>query len=65
MRLLQYKCPKCGEKSEELVSDSSRPICKKCGAFLERDYSGKIYGSTGKSRGGCSGDCSHCSGCSH
>lgn len=65
MRLLQYKCPSCGVKSEELVNEGDRPLCKKCGAPLERDYSGKIYGATGKSGGGCSGDCSHCSGCSH
>ncbi len=65
MRLLQFKCPKCGKKSEELIKDGCIPHCRDCGAELERDYSGKMFGATGKPSGGCSGDCSHCSGCSH
>lgn len=65
MRLLQYKCPSCGDICEELVKEGERPICAKCGALLERYYGGKLYGATGKPSGGCSGDCSHCSGCSH
>lgn len=65
MRLLQFICPSCGKKTEEIVKDEKELFCKDCGAKLERDYNGKVFGATGKSSGGCSGDCSHCSGCSH
>lgn len=64
MPLLQYVCPACGSESEELVKNSEQEVfCKKCGEKMNRSYSGKMYGATGKSSGGCSGDCSHCAGC--
>lgn len=67
MRLLQFYCPVCGKKSEEFIKDGDdkKLFCRDCGAELKRDYSGKIFGSTGKQSGGCSGDCSHCAGCKH
>ncbi|MDY4186637.1 MAG: zinc ribbon domain-containing protein [Candidatus Borkfalkiaceae bacterium] len=66
MRLLQFYCPNCGKKSEEFVrADNDKFYCKDCGAELKRDYSGKIFGLTGKQSDGCSGDCSRCSGCKH
>jgi len=64
MPYLQYKCPSCGERFEELVAKYDDSVkCKKCGAVAERDYSGKIYTSTGKPAVKCSGNCKTCSGC--
>lgn len=66
MRLLQFYCTECGKKSEEFVKGGNEKLfCKDCGGELARDYSGKMFGATGKQAGGCSGDCSHCSGCGH
>lgn len=66
MRLLQFYCTKCGKKSEEFVKDGNEKFfCDRCGGELARDYNGKMFGATGKQSGGCSGDCSHCSGCGH
>lgn len=64
MALLQFVCPKCGQKSEELVRGEQTPLyCKQCGEKLVRDYSGRVYGSIGKSGATCTGDCKNCSGC--
>ncbi len=64
MPLFEYECPKCKEKTEVLVkSAEAKPTCKKCGSELARVYSGKMFGSTGKKSGACSGNCSTCGGC--
>ena len=64
MPLFEYKCPACGKQTEEFVKSFDRVVnCPVCGKPMERVYSGKIYSSTGKKSGGCSGDCKHCSGC--
>jgi len=64
MPLLQFVCPRCGQKSEELVKNTDSDFfCKNCGEKLVRDYTGKVYGSMGKAGGGCTSDCKNCSGC--
>lgn len=62
MPLFDFVCDKCGEKFEELVRDCNQAVvCPRCGGAARRNYSGKIYTSTGKQTGGCSGNCSTCS----
>ena len=62
--LLDYKCPKCGKKFDELVPSCETEVyCPDCKTKAERDYSGKVFGGFGKKGGGCSGDCKNCSGC--
>ncbi len=64
MPLLQYKCPKCGKRFDELVkSHLDKVVCPDCGGETVRDYAGTMYSMTGKSSGKCSGNCKTCSGC--
>ncbi|MDE6557559.1 MAG: zinc ribbon domain-containing protein [Clostridia bacterium] len=64
MPLLQYRCPKCGRKFEELVKKFSDPVaCPDCGETAERQYSGEMFSATGKPSKKCSGNCKTCSGC--
>lgn len=64
MPLFEFKCEKCGKKTEEFVKNCDIVVkCPACGEKMSRVYSGKIYSATGKKTGGCSGDCKHCSGC--
>ncbi|MGN0823124.1 MAG: zinc ribbon domain-containing protein [Candidatus Gallimonas sp.] len=64
MPLLQYVCPSCGKKFEELVKRYDRPVsCPACGSSAERDYSGEMFSATGKTVKKCSGNCKTCSGC--
>ena len=65
MPVFEFYCPKCNQKTEMLLkNEKSLPVCKKCGAEMQRVYSGKMYGATGaKNGGGCTGNCSTCSGC--
>lgn len=64
MPFLEYICPQCGYITEELVkSADDQPECPTCKNKMVRRYDGKMYSSTGKKGGGCSGDCKHCSGC--
>lgn len=64
MPLFEFECAKCGKKTEEFVKNCEVIVlCPDCGEPMARVYSGKIYSSTGKKSGGCSGDCKHCSGC--
>lgn len=64
MSLLQYKCPKCGKRFEELVKRYDDVVlCPDCGQVTERDYSGKMYSSTGEKKIKCSGNCKTCGGC--
>lgn len=64
MPLYEFSCPKCGKRTEEFVRSFDAVLpCPDCGEPMERVYSGKVYSSTGKKSGGCSGDCKHCSGC--
>ena len=63
MPLIELKCEKCGYDGEELVkADGIYPPCPKCGGKLTQNYSGKLT-VNGFKKGGCSGDCKHCSGC--
>ncbi len=64
MPILQYSCPVCGKKFEELVArHSDRVVCPACGADAVREWSGTVYSATGKPAPHCSGNCKTCSGC--
>lgn len=64
MALLQYRCPQCGRKFEELVRKYDEAVfCPDCRIRAERDYSGSMYSATGKPSKHCSGDCKTCGGC--
>ena len=64
MALLQYKCPACGKKFEELVKRfDEQVLCPECKQIAERDYCGEMFSSTGKQIKKCSGNCKNCSGC--
>ena len=64
MPILQYKCPKCGKKFEELVkSYDNEVLCPDCNTKAERDYCGDMYSATGKPTKKCSGNCKTCGGC--
>ncbi len=64
MPILQYRCPACGKRFEELVKKYDVPVaCPGCGAPAERDFSGPVYSATGKPVKHCSGHCATCSGC--
>jgi len=64
MPVLQYKCPKCGKKFEELVKKFDQPVlCPDCKTVAERDYCGEMYSATGKPVKKCSGNCKTCGGC--
>lgn len=64
MPILQYVCPHCGKKFEELVKkydDEAR--CPACGTPSARDWNGEIFSATGKAVKKCSGNCKTCGGC--
>lgn len=64
MPILQYKCPSCGKKFEELVKKfDEKVVCPTCGTAAERDYSGQRYSATGTRPKHCSGHCATCGGC--
>ncbi|MGN1372457.1 MAG: FmdB family zinc ribbon protein [Candidatus Coproplasma sp.] len=64
MPILQYVCPNCGKKFEELVKRFSDEVtCPDCKAKAERCYSGKVFSATGKKTVKCSGNCKTCGGC--
>ena len=64
MPILQYKCPQCGQKFEELVQKFDDPVpCPACGKQAERDWSGAMFSATGKKSAHCSGNCKTCGGC--
>ena len=64
MPIFEYKCKNCGRVFDELVKSCEQKVtCPACGGEGERSYSGKIYTATGKSGGGCSGNCKTCGGC--
>lgn len=64
MPILQYKCPVCGKRFEELVKKfDDEVICPDCKGRAERDYSGKVYSATGTQSKKCSGNCKTCGGC--
>jgi putative FmdB family regulatory protein len=63
MPFLQYKCPKCGKKFDELVkSYLDEVLCPDCKETAVRDYSGEMYSSTGKQTKKCTGNCKTCGG---
>lgn len=64
MPILQYRCPNCKKRFDELVKNFDEEVkCPDCGIAAERDYSGAMYSSTGKPAKKCSGNCKNCSGC--
>ncbi len=64
MPILQYACPTCGHRFEELVKKFDEAVkCPKCGEPAARSWSGEMYSATGKPSKKCSGNCSTCSGC--
>lgn len=64
MPILQYVCPKCGKKFDELVKKyTDEAFCPDCGAAGERLYCGEMYSATGKPSKKCSGNCKSCGGC--
>ncbi len=64
MPILEYKCPHCGKKFEELVKRYDEEVtCPVCKHRAEREWSGEMYSSTGKPPKHCNGDCKHCNGC--
>ena len=62
MPIIDFVCPKCGYRQEELVKIGQSIKCPKCGADMTQSYSGKCYVNTNKKQH-CSGDCAHCKGC--
>lgn len=64
MPILQYRCPECGKKFEELVKRFDEAvICPVCGRKAERVWAGEMYSSTGKRKKNCNGHCGTCGGC--
>ena len=64
MALLQYKCPECGKRFEEIVKRfDEQVLCPDCKIKAERDYCGEIFSATGKPAKKCSGNCKNCNGC--
>ncbi len=64
MPFLQYKCPKCNKRFDELVKSYLDEVkCPDCGEVCVRDYSGEMFSATGKATKKCSGNCKTCSGC--
>ena len=64
MPILQYRCPSCGKKFDELVKKFSDEVkCPDCGEVAERLYCGEMFSATGKPTKKCSGNCKTSSGC--
>ncbi|MCI9010746.1 MAG: zinc ribbon domain-containing protein [Clostridia bacterium] len=64
MPILQYQCPQCGKKFDELVKNSGESVtCPECGTQAKREWSGCMYSATGKPVKNCSGNCKTCGGC--
>jgi putative FmdB family regulatory protein len=64
MPFLQYKCPSCGKRFDELVKTHTQEVkCSDCGVTALRDYSGSMFSATGAQSKKCSGNCKTCSGC--
>ncbi len=64
MPILEYKCPVCGKKFDELVRRHDEEVlCPVCKAKAERVWSGEMYSLTGKQTKNCGGDCGSCGGC--
>ena len=64
MPVLEYKCPQCGKRFQELVkSHEEKVLCPNCKREAERVWSGEMYSSTGKPPRRCTGHCDSCDGC--
>ena len=58
MPVLQYVCPACGRKFEELVKKFDDPVvCPACGAAAAREWSGEMFSATGKPGKKSTGNC--------
>ncbi len=56
MPIFEYKCSKCGHKTEILEKRSSKRkhICEKCGSYeMQKLFSGFSVGQTGQPGGSC------------
>ena len=63
MPYLQYRCPACEKRFEELVkSADEKVVCPVCGKECVRDYQGKVYAGGGKPSH-CTHHCATCGGC--
>lgn len=64
MPILEYQCPDCKEKFDELVRRYDEEVlCPKCKKKAERVWSGEMYSATGKPSKNCGGNCGSCGGC--
>lgn len=64
MPIIQYVCPFCGKKFDELVkSYADEVLCPDCKKSAKRVWSGEVYSSTGKPPKKCNGNCKTCGGC--
>ena len=64
MPILQFVCPKCGKKFDELVRNHDEEVfCPSCKEKAERVWAGTVYSATGKTSKQCGGDCGSCGGC--
>lgn len=64
MPILQYSCPECGKKFEELVKKhDDEVLCPQCGKPAARLWCGEMYSATGKTYKKCNGNCKTCGGC--
>lgn len=61
MPIKEFICKKCGNIFETLCKvEENTYKCSKCGNIAEIKYTGKC---NAYKKGGCSGNCSSCSGC--
>ena len=64
MPVLEYKCPHCGKKFDELVGKhDEKVLCPVCRTEAERVWSGAMHGATGVQSKHCGGSCGTCPGC--
>ncbi len=64
MPVLQYVCPQCGKRFEELVKKYDEAVvCPACGAEASREWAGEMFSATGRPVKKCTGNCKTCGGC--
>ena len=64
MPILEYQCPRCGKKFDELVRRHDEEVlCPSCKEKAERVWAGEMYSATGKPSKQCGGNCGGCEGC--
>ncbi len=64
MPVLQYVCPACGRKFEELVKKFDDPVvCPPRGGAAGRAWGGAMLSAPGQPLKKCTGNCKTCGGC--